>query len=77
MCDVISVVTEFMIDVVRVEAQSCCGSIAGPVECSLSLTFVAVNSYQTLKVAVQALVRCGVSTEIYTRGCHWLPRLLT
>jgi hypothetical protein len=22
------------------------------------------------------LVRCAFSTEVYTRGCHWFPRLL-
>jgi hypothetical protein len=22
------------------------------------------------------IARCAFSTEIYTRGCHWIPRLL-
>jgi hypothetical protein len=27
-------------------------------------------------LATERKARCAFSTEIYTRGCHWFPRLL-
>jgi hypothetical protein len=27
------------------------------------------------KCATHCLVRCAFSTESYTRGCHWIPRM--
>jgi hypothetical protein len=38
----------------------------------------ATGSYQGVSVPQNTApaVRCAFSTEIYTRGCHWFPRML-
>jgi hypothetical protein len=41
------------------------------------LQFDSINYVSTLKAPTldTGLVRCAFSAEIYTRGCHWIPRM--
>jgi hypothetical protein len=62
----VSALEGLVVDLVRKDA---------PIQ-SPPLGFNSWNFYHCNIDENEIKVRCAFSTEVYTRGCHWFPRLL-